>query len=612
MWNPESKQSTLEGRDFLRPVRYLFKKIIKYDVLMIPIMVIYTILSAIYPFIWVVVPAKIILLSTEKVFSNILILLIIAGLLAVIARFMLSFLRGNYRMRMNNVRYHLIRDLMKFSLNMPYENTLNAKTLDELKLANDSVLNPQGGAGGIILTLLQIMGELLASIGFIGLFSTMSPFILLFILIVVVGTFLLGGYITKREYDFWDKNSKEDRRIDTLLNFAKEPMNKKDIHVFNLYSLIQVYVNRYIENINTLMESLYKKRFRVETAIAALDFLRDGVLYAWLIYQFLHNQINASQFYLYTSGIIAFVVIAQQCMMDFTKIRTESTKFENYMKISVKGEGAAQEVGQHFVQKYDNGVDIDIREVSFRYPGSDRNVLSHFNLHVSPGEKLALVGENGSGKSTLIKLLCRLYQPTSGEILVNQQNIWGIPFEEYRKLLSVIFQDATILPFSIEENITMSVNADEADLKNAIEDSQLTDMIERLPKKLDTSLLRILDDEGVDLSGGQKQKLYLARALYKTESKILFLDEPTAALDPLAERALYEQYGRIAEAKTSLFVSHRLASTQFCDHIAFLRDGSIKEYGTHRELIAQKGLYYELFEIQAKNYRDSEREEVPA
>jgi ATP-binding cassette subfamily B protein len=166
MWNPESKQSTLEGRDFLRPVRYLFKKIIKYDVLMIPIMVIYTILSAIYPFIWVVVPAKIILLSTEKVFSNILILLIIAGLLAVIARFMLSFLRGNYRMRMNNVRYHLIRDLMKFSLNMPYENTLNAKTLDELKLANDSVLNPQGGAGGIILTLLQIMGELLASIGF--------------------------------------------------------------------------------------------------------------------------------------------------------------------------------------------------------------------------------------------------------------------------------------------------------------------------------------------------------------------------------------------------------------------------------------------------------------
>ncbi len=579
---------------------------------MIPMIGIYTILSAFYPFIWVIVPAKIISFSTEKDFSKIFLLLVVTGFLAIIASFTLSFLKGNYRMRMNNVRYHLIRDLMKFSLNMPYENTLNAKTLDEIKLANDSVLNPQAGAGGIILTMLQIMGELLASLGFIGLISTLSPFILLFILILVVCTFLLSEYISKKEYAFWDKNSTEDRRTDMLLNFAREPMNKKDIRVFNLYSLIQTYVNRYIENIDTLMKSMLAKRFRVDTAIALLDFLRDGALYAWLIYQFLNNYINASQFYLYTAGIISFVVIAQQCMMDFGKIRKESTQFENFMKISVIAEGASEEIDQRFVQKYDNGVDINIREVSFCYPGSDRNVLSNLNLHISPGEKLALVGENGSGKSTLIKLLCRLYRPTSGEILVNQQNIWDIPFEEYRKLLSVIFQDATILPFSIKENITMSVHADKEDLKNAIEDSQLTDAIERLPKKLNTSLLRILDDEGTDLSGGQKQKLYLARALYKTESKILFLDEPTAALDSLAERALYEQYGRIAHAKTSLFVSHRLASTQFCDHIAFLRNGSIQEYGTHHELIEKQGMYHELFEIQAKNYRDSEREEIPA
>lgn len=596
----------------MKAVAYLFKKIKQYDILMIPMMGIYTVLSAVYPFIWVIVPAKIISLSVDKDFSQILVLLVIAGLLAITASFTLSFLKGNYRMRMNNVRYHLIRDLMNFSLNMPFENTLNPKTLDELKLANDSVLNPRAGAGGIILTLLQITGELLASIGFIGLLSTVSPIIMLFIIILVVGTFLLSEYISKKEYAFWDENSTEDRRIDTLLNFAREPMNKKDIRVYNLYLLIQTYVNRYIANINTLMESVFAKKFRIDTAIALLDFLRDGTLYAWLIYQFLHNQINASQFYLYTSGIISFVVIAQQCMMDFAKIRKESTQFDNYMKISIKAEETHQADGSHFIQKYDKGVDIDIREICFCYPGSDQNVLTNFSLHISPGEKLALVGENGSGKSTLIKLLCRLYRPTSGEILVNQQNIWGIPFEQYARLLSVVFQDAMILPFSIKENITMSVVADEPDLKNAIKDSRLTTVIERLPKKLDTSLFRILDDEGTDLSGGQKQKLYLARALYKTQSRILFLDEPTAALDPLAERALYEQYGKIANAKTSLFVSHRLASTQFCDHIAFLRNGSIQEYGTHRELILKQGLYYELFEIQAKNYRDSAREEVSA
>lgn len=579
---------------------------------MILMMGIYTILSALYPFIWVIVPARIISLSADKDFPKILLLLGIAGLLAVVASFTLSFVKGNYRMRMNNVRYHLIRDLMKFSLDMPYENTLNPKTLDEIKLANESVLNPQAGAGGIILTLLQIMGEVLASLGFIGLFFTLSPYILLFILILVVGTFLLSEYISKKEYDFWNENSTENRRTDTLLNFAKEPMNKKDIRVFNLYSLIQAYVNRYIDHINTLYLGIATKRLRVESLIALLDFIRDGVLYGWLIYLFLHNQLDASQFYLYTSGTIAFVMIAQQCMIDFAKIRQESVQFENFMKISTKAESAANETGEGIPRRCERGVEIDIRDVSFCYPGNDRKVLSHFNLHLSPGEKLALVGENGSGKSTLIKLLCRLYRPTSGEILVNQRNIWDIPFEEYRKLLSGVFQDATILPFSIRENITLSVDADEEKLNKVIEDAHLTTAIERFPRKLDSSLLRILDDEGIDLSGGQKQKLYLARALYQSESKLLFLDEPTAALDPLAERALYEQYGEITKAKTSLFVSHRLASTQFCDHIAFLRHGSIQEYGTHHELIEKQGLYYELFEIQAKNYRETKKAGVTA
>jgi ATP-binding cassette subfamily B protein/ATP-binding cassette subfamily C protein len=596
----------------LKSVIYLFKKIIKYDALMILMMGVYTILSALYPFIWVIVPARIISLSAEQDFSKILLLLGIAGLLAVVASFTLSFVKGNYRMRMNNVRYHLIRDLMKFSLDMPYENTLNPKTLDEIKLANESVLNPQAGAGGIILTLLQIMGELLASIGFIGLFFTLSPYVLLFILVLIVGTFLLSEYISRKEYAFWNENSTENRRADTLLNFAKEPMNKKDIRVFNLYSVIQAYINRYTEHINTLYIGIATKRLRVESLIGLLDFIRDGILYGWLIYLFLHNQLDASQFYLYTSGTIAFVMIAQQCMIDIAKIRQESVQFENFMKISTKAESVSHETGEGIPRKYDKGVDIDIQDVSFCYPGSERNVLSHFNLHLSTGEKLALVGENGSGKSTLIKLLCRLYRPTSGVILVNGQNIWDIPFDEYRKILSGVFQDATILPFSIKENITMSVDADEEKLKRIIEDAHLTTAIERFPKKLDSSLLRILDDEGIDLSGGQKQKLYLARALYQTESQLLFLDEPTAALDPLAERTLYEQYGKITEAKTSLFVSHRLASTQFCDHIAFLNHGSIQEYGTHSELIGKKGLYYELFEIQAKNYRENKTEEVMA
>lgn len=180
------------------------------------------------------------------------------------------------------------------------------------------IIIPRSGAGGMILTLLHIMGEVLSAIGFIGLLFTLSPFILLFTPVLVIGTFLLSEYISKKEYVFLSENSAEDRRIDTLLNFANESMNKKDILVFNLYTLIRSYVNRYIAHINLLMESPHAKRFRVETLIAGLDSLRDGTLYSWLIFQFLNNQIDASQFYLNTSGIISFVVIAQQSMINFT------------------------------------------------------------------------------------------------------------------------------------------------------------------------------------------------------------------------------------------------------------------------------------------------------
>ncbi len=602
----------------MRSVVYLLKKIRQYDFFMIAMILLYTILSAVYPFIWVVTPARILALAPSGQTQALLRLVLAAGLAAVLSSFLLSYLKGNYRMRMNNVRYHLIRDLMRYSLEMPYEDTLDPQKLDNIHLANDSVLNPLSGAGGIVLTLLALFGEILASLGFLGIFSILSGPVMILLLLFTLLTFCCRHRASGHEYSLWENLLPLYRKRKVLFQYASEPMNQKDIRSYSLCNLLRVYIDRYHENGLSLIRSFSARTFTMETAAALLEFMRDGLLYGWLILCFLRGDIDVSQFYLYTSGVISFVALAGQAMTDIAKVHKESAQFSVYQQVMEQAEpnagGAApsdaakapssQQSFSPGLSFAPSGAEIRFDNVSFRYPSGEKPVLEHIDLIIRPGERLALVGENGSGKSTLIKLLCRLYRPSAGTITVNGRDIWDMPEEDYMKCISAVFQDAMIFPFSVEDNICLGRD-DPALYDRVMKESGMDRIAAGLKKGAKTSLLRILDDEGADLSGGQRQRLFLARALYQSDSRILVLDEPTAALDPLAERQLYEEYGQMTRGKTSLFVSHRLASTRFCDHIALLQDGSIREYGTHEELMDRDGLYRELYEIQARHYREN-------
>ena len=603
----------------MRSAVYLLKKIKKYDPWMLWMILFYTVLSAVYPFVWVVTPARILRLAEGGRMGEMAVLVTGAGAAAVISAFLLSFLKGNYRMRMNNVRYHLIRDLMRYSLEMPYENTLNPRKLDRIHLANDSVLDPQSGAGGIILTMLQISGEILAAVGFLGLLFALSWPVLIFILAVVVLTFFLSSRASEYEYGLWEENLPIYRKRKILFQYAAEPGNQKDIRAYGLGGLLKAYIDRYHRDSMVLIHAASTKIWSMEAMTAVLDFFRDGVLYGWLILQFLWGNIDVSQFYLYTSGVISFVVLAQQGMTDMAKIRKESAEFSIYQQVMDREDGGREEqeadnaqesAGRMEKQKQEKrGAQICLNDVSFTYPGSSRPVLRGINLTITAGEKLALVGENGSGKSTLIKLLCRLYRPTEGTITMDGRDIWSIEEEEYMKCISAVFQDAMVFPFSVEENICLGKRSDPL-FGKVMKQSGMDRIAAGLEKGEKTTLLRVLDDDGADLSGGQRQRLFLARALYRDSSRFLILDEPTAALDPLAERQLYEKYGVMTEHRTSVFVSHRLASTKFCDHIALLEDGVIKEYGTHLQLLERGGSYQELYEIQAKFYRQEKGDAI--
>lgn len=253
------------------------------------------------------------------------------------------------------------------------------------------------------------------------------------------------------------------------------------------------------------------------------------------------------------------------------------------------------------------GVEVEFRNVSFQYPEGETEVLSDINLTIHSNEKLALIGLNGAGKTTFVKLLCGFYKPTKGEILVN-----GIPQsnydrDEYVSLISALFQDSMLFPVTVDENLTGSTltEIDKMNLKQALELSGFGKRYESLPKGGETKLVREVHENATDFSGGEKQKLLFARALYK-KAPLLILDEPTAALDPIAENELYQKYGEAAKNRTVVFISHRLSSTRFCDRIVLLEGAHIMEEGTHEELIARNGRYAELFEMQSKYYREGE------
>lgn len=515
--------------------------------------------------------------------------------ISTIISFFESFIMGNYRMKMNNIRYKYMNMVTKYALYLPYEEKMKKSESEKINSANKAVDSPFLGAGAVMMTLPEFLASLTSIAGFLWIFLKIGGIILSLIIILTIISTIIANKIPREFSKFWKDQNENYNKFAKLNNELRSPLSKQDILIFDFINVFKSFYKKTNQDRIAYLIRTDKKTFKIYSLLRLINFIRDALIMYWLITNLINGNLDLGDFYVYFTAILAFVNFNNLFMWIFNDFFDNLTRFKPFFKIINPYQKSFEN------KNLPKNLKIDLVNLSFKYPNSDKYVLKNINLTINNNESIALVGENGAGKSTLALILAGFYKSYEGEIFINGKNFKKLDYD-YNSLVSAVFQDSQILPFSIKENILL--NDSNKNLEKTYELTHLDKIIKTYDKKDNQTLLRILDDDGVDLSGGQKQKLYLARSIEKNSSKLLILDEPTAQLDALAERELYTLYNDLTRNKSSIFISHRLASTKFCHRIVYLKDGEIKSTGSHEELMISDSDYKDLYNLQAKNYKE--------
>lgn len=426
----------------------------------------------------------------------------------------------------------------------------------------------------------------------------LNPLLFVVVLSVVILNIIVKFYLNRLEEDTipgFKKNSREFNYInDTLSGFD----NAKEVRINQAEALFD---EKYKENLSMrwkLNTSYGRRRFLLNAIKHIVNAVQIVAVYGYAGYMAWNGAISLGSFTAYAVSVINFSNAFSNLFDAVISIDLSAKFVPLYREIRSMMKEPDAAISDLEVTR---PVEIKFENVSFCYPNTEKQVLKNINLTLTDGCKLAIVGENGAGKTTFIKLLCRLYTPTSGRITINGIDIEKIPRKTYAGLLSVVFQDFKLFSFDVADNIALNVALDDEKMDSVIDRSDLRRKIDSLENGIHTFINREFDECGVEFSGGEAQKLALARAYYKG-SPIVILDEPTSALDPKSEIYLYEHFKSIIDGRSAIFISHRLASTAFCDKIAVFSAGQVTEFGTHEELLNLKGIYSEMWGVQAELY----------
>lgn len=484
---------------------------------------------------------------------------------------------------------------------MDYKYTEDPSFGTEYELAFQACSSNNNGIEQLYHSMFEIAAKILSIVMYVILVSLLSPWAFLAIFLSIIVGYFTSKFVERYRYSQRALLAQANRKTRYYNEVTHDFKFGKDIRLYRLGDkVMDCYKNEILS-----YQKVFRKIKNREYGWALFDLffvlLSDITVYAFLIKKYLEGMDLAS-FTMYLGACLALSTALKTIIGDLTTMRNELRYVNDFFRFIdsplVTNEGTLP-------PSSDDTLEVEFRNVTFKYPKTDKYIYQKLNLKIAKGEKLAIVGVNGAGKTTLVKLLTRLFDVEEGEILVN-----GVPIKQYElfgylSMFSVVFQNINIFAFPVRQNVTMGHDRSDEEVWDCLIKAGLEEKISSLSGGLDHMLLKVIDENGIELSGGENQKLAIARALFK-QSKMIILDEPTSALDALAEADIYQRFNELVTNKTTIYVSHRLASTKFCDKIAFFNEDGLVEYGSHDELMALEGKYYHMFVTQGKYYQTQE------
>ena len=560
-------------------------------------------LSVLLPVIQNVLPALIVAMIEQGSIRRFLLALAGAGVLFAGAKWLQNSLQQKNLVYAQKCRMEAITRFYRKYATTSYQNVEPHSKQVDFQNAFSALNGDNWGIGQFFRKTPLFVYNLIGLVLYAGFLTAIDVKILLILIAMTVSCLVFE----RVSYRYQQRSRPEEGacRQDTFLlrNYCCGIENAKDIRLYGIENwfpkrMKQVYDRRIRINAN-----IWGRMKLMDISNAVFLVARDIVAYGLLIRQVLAGQLSVAEFTFFIGIISGFTAWLTEMVTNFSYLRKAAIQ-QGYLRAYMEMDDCLMQGSGEELAPLSCPPSIEFRDVTFTYPETDKPVLEHLNLTIRPGQKIALVGANGAGKTTLVKLLTGLYRPDSGEILLGGRNIESYSQEEYFDLIGTVFQEPFLMAFSIEENIACcdEQQADHQRVCRCLQQAGLWERIERLPKGVKTPYSKELYEDGESFSGGEAQRLMLARALYK-DAPVMVLDEPTAALDPLAEAQMYAQYNDLTANKTSIFISHRLSSTQFCDRVLYLEGGKIVEDGTHQQLMALGGSYAKMFAYQAYYYQ---------
>lgn len=579
---------------------YMLKNWIKWDrksliyfIIRVPAMVLQPIITAYIP------KAMIDCINEGVTVGRLTLVIALLSVLVALTTWLTPFLQELLTGSARIIRMRYAVMAFRKNLNTDYVNIESLEGREKNKRAMEFYRSYYSSSADFIDTFNQLLVCIVGVIASFALIYKINIVMILIILATCVAEFFLLKHLNKKEKDVKKARGRIFVKFDYYYSLSKDLTAAKDIRLYGFTDYFLFAVAKLISSLESITSKYMHQSVTVGSTRALLNLMRELVAYAYLTYLVVSGRLSVSDFIFYFGIITGFSNWILSFVFLYSNIErccNDCAAFREFVESSEESQNKPD-------VDFEKVESIEFKNVSFTYPSAEKSTINNMSFKINKGENIAIVGENGAGKTTAVKLLCGLYYPTEGDILINGKSSRDFSSDSYFDLFSAVFQDYNFLPMTIAENITASTNYDKEKLYYAFEKADIMDKISSLDKKENTLMIKDVHKDAVDFSGGEKQKLLLAKAIYKN-APVLILDEPTAALDPIAENELYLKYNEMTDNKISFFISHRLSSTRFCDKILFIKDGTIAESGTHEELMAKKGAYYRMYQIQSYYYKE--------